>query len=385
MEKKAPKGKHEPKPWPKPNKKPDLKPSPKPELNTKPKSKQKLITPPRPMPKKKAKSKPKTKPRSEQKPIPEPSAGPIERFLHILNNKAKGDPSFGKPRERGFVVFVKEQCSLKPLEEACLNIDIQKWNQCITMRYKIDATRMFGTLPIKIALDLIDKNEKEMIFKNNKKLKMTLEYWVSESISLKWRKELIERWHKKIRGSLSAKEINSLFTLIDNNVVSGQRFVVLCELRGDEHDLSRWHAARKEIFQRLPERMGFVFSGSPGIEELEIDAEDPHYLDLELPDEELPEGTVYKHSALDSDVPTTVDYLNRRRYATALAGFILHPDVSPPLAVGILGDWGTGKSSFMEMIKEELERVNTAGEKKKKELMYARFYGEQQFKGIRFN
>ncbi len=353
-----------------------------------PKVKSKSITTPRPIPK----PRPEPKPKPGRQPVPGPDAGPIERFFHILNNRAKSDPLFGTSRERGFVVFVKEQRSLKLLEDACFDKKIQGWNKCITVRYKASGRHAIGSMLFQMAVDMSEyghnqsmKIDSRISSKKIQKLESDLLRWVFYNVPQDMNKVESNEYWQKVAGNLSQGEILDLFTKIGKYLHIGERLVILCELTGAESDLSQWQAAKEQIFSILPERMGMVFSGSPGFEELEINAKDPHYLELELPEETPPDVAVYKHAALDSDVPTTIDYLNRRRYATALAGFILHPDVSPPLAVGIHGDWGTGKSSFMEMIKEELERVNKVGEKNKRELMHVRIYEEQKFKGIRFN
>jgi WD40 repeat protein len=51
------------------------------------------------------------------------------------------------------------------------------------------------------------------------------------------------------------------------------------------------------------------------------------------------------------------DRLDVKRYATALASVIASTDVEPPLSVGVFGDWGSGKSFFMNLITEELREL----------------------------
>ncbi|XP_057844057.2 uncharacterized protein LOC131053463 [Cryptomeria japonica] len=48
-----------------------------------------------------------------------------------------------------------------------------------------------------------------------------------------------------------------------------------------------------------------------------------------------------------NDKPTIFDSLGRLDYAQGLAALFLNPYIKPPIAVGITGSWGTGKSSLM--------------------------------------
>ena len=51
------------------------------------------------------------------------------------------------------------------------------------------------------------------------------------------------------------------------------------------------------------------------------------------------------------------DKLDVTRYATAFAAVMAAEGISPPLAIGIFGDWGSGKSFFMRLIQQETDRV----------------------------
>ena len=55
-----------------------------------------------------------------------------------------------------------------------------------------------------------------------------------------------------------------------------------------------------------------------------------------------------------SDEPTKKDSLNRGGYARALAKLAMNCDT--PMVVGLYGTWGTGKSSLMKLIRDELDR-----------------------------
>ena len=57
-----------------------------------------------------------------------------------------------------------------------------------------------------------------------------------------------------------------------------------------------------------------------------------------------------------SDRPAEVDRLNRSHYVNALAALITHERTEVPLTIGIYGEWGTGKSSFMRQLEGLLKR-----------------------------
>lgn len=53
------------------------------------------------------------------------------------------------------------------------------------------------------------------------------------------------------------------------------------------------------------------------------------------------------------------DRLDVMTDVTALCEVLAAHDTRPPLAVGLFGDWGTGKSFFMELMKAEIDRLGT--------------------------
>ena len=61
-------------------------------------------------------------------------------------------------------------------------------------------------------------------------------------------------------------------------------------------------------------------------------------------------------SQIQNDEPAAVDSLDRVRFATALASVI--KSCATPLVIGIYGTWGTGKTSLMRQMREQLSQAD---------------------------
>lgn len=59
-----------------------------------------------------------------------------------------------------------------------------------------------------------------------------------------------------------------------------------------------------------------------------------------------------------NDQRTEEDHLDFDTYVSVLYDFLTHGDTNPPLTISIEGEWGTGKSSFMALLRKELERAD---------------------------
>src|SRR5262249_19868177 len=64
--------------------------------------------------------------------------------------------------------------------------------------------------------------------------------------------------------------------------------------------------------------------------------------------------------AVLSDAPAFLgqDRLQFRRYVDPLVALLANPDSSTPFTVGVLGAWGSGKSSVLTMVDEQLRQRN---------------------------
>ncbi len=75
-----------------------------------------------------------------------------------------------------------------------------------------------------------------------------------------------------------------------------------------------------------------------------------------------------------SDRPDGDDQLSFQGEVNALCEVIMDPDVSPPLAVGLFGSWGSGKSFFMEKMRERVyELTSSSPEDRPKNVVQIRF------------
>jgi kumamolisin len=66
---------------------------------------------------------------------------------------------------------------------------------------------------------------------------------------------------------------------------------------------------------------------------------------------------------ITSDFWTSKDRLGHAVYADAIAGFIRHAQTRPPLTIGITGQWGSGKTSLMRMVRERLDPADASGKR----------------------
>jgi hypothetical protein len=56
------------------------------------------------------------------------------------------------------------------------------------------------------------------------------------------------------------------------------------------------------------------------------------------------------------DTPSAIDNLGFKPYVEAVTAFLTHESTIPPLTVSIEGEWGSGKSSFMLMLEETIQK-----------------------------
>ncbi|MDZ7344754.1 MAG: KAP family NTPase [candidate division KSB1 bacterium] len=289
-----------------------------------------------------------------------------EKFLAILNNRnGPNQRSAMPPREHGFVVLARKGNSLKPLQALCFD-SRQTSNTCLTARYRLQPGAVFGTLFWAFLSDL-------------KKIQSgALEALLGDLFPI----PSDTRWHSLLSGPLSSfltsvpSENEGVLTLdlleqclrllSDETTLSrGMRLVLFAEVSTvSDDELAMWMQAYRALMRRLPKRFGLVLLGAPA--DFRLPTAEPQFLEIELRDdgagERDSEGErVYKYKLppIHSDRAAREDRLGIDNYAEALARFVLHPQTLAPLTIGIHGEWGKGKSSFMELIDIALVKWTT--------------------------
>ncbi|GAB5470091.1 MAG: hypothetical protein Kilf2KO_31210 [Rhodospirillales bacterium] len=306
---------------------------------------------------------------SQEEPL-SPAASVREAFFALLNNKGKRKGRGA--RSGGFLCLVRAEesgaLSLKGMQALCHDAR-QSWNQCRSLRYRIEGAAGFGTLAYALVHDLW------LPLAGDGDALGAYGVAGGETGGDDWQ-GLVERLRKVDAADRFPAPLENGVGVIDEAwfealsevfgqdavLATGERLVIFGEFDGSG-DPAEWSAVLSRLQAALPERVGFVFSGLP--EGLTFEPDGLHAIELQVapgdglpgPDEGPPaaEAQTFDIAGLNSDRPAAVDSLNVTRYAQSLASFILHPDTTP-LTIGVHGPWGKGKSSFMGFIESHLNR-----------------------------
>ncbi|HUE97594.1 MAG TPA: P-loop NTPase fold protein [Longimicrobiaceae bacterium] len=73
-----------------------------------------------------------------------------------------------------------------------------------------------------------------------------------------------------------------------------------------------------------------------------------------------PTHNLRRVAVLDADRPGKDDWVGIGAEVDALAYLMTAPALQPPLAVGLFGDWGSGKSFFMESLRRRIDKLTEA-------------------------
>lgn len=81
---------------------------------------------------------------------------------------------------------------------------------------------------------------------------------------------------------------------------------------------------------------------------------DPGDRSGDLPPESGPDPDRVSRWGVNDQV-TEQDTLGYTEYVATLQSFLTHDRTTPPLTVSVEGEWGSGKSSFMQQLKRDLD------------------------------
>jgi len=87
--------------------------------------------------------------------------------------------------------------------------------------------------------------------------------------------------------------------------------------------------------------------------------------DIDILETDEPEREMSADEFYVADGKTKKDLLGFMPYVKAVAAFLTHARTQPPLTMSVEGEWGSGKSSFMLQLQDEIERINTEQGKEK--------------------
>jgi hypothetical protein len=299
-----------------------------------------------------------------------PPENPGKQFLDILNNRGKQetDNKDLPIRRRGFVVLARDTPDLWPLQALCGKKN-QTYNDCLTARYRLRPGAIFGTLLAAFLDDLrkIGRRRTDdlagVFFPGaaDNAWQRFLSSGSKDPVSRSPLEAIEKLTAEQPESDLDSKRLDALLELLTSEDVlhPGERLVLFAEVDDDgaAANEQEWNMARTILFDRLPERVGLVFSGAPAAFRLD---DDPHFLELPsrvATNDPPPSGDPrfsFKQGSLLSDRPADVDTLGVKNDAEALARFVLHPQTDPPLTIGIHGPWGKGKSTFMKLVEDAM-------------------------------
>ena len=278
--------------------------------------------------------------------MPEAQLDFRDQFLSMLNNRDKA-------RSTGFVVFVHGALDLEPLEELCFRTD-QTYNTCLTARYGAGQgdvlPGLFGAF-VREARSFLGPDP--VAGQGNFRATLADD-----------RKGMIRKSLQRIKSKGESFPIEQFLSFVEGTFQVGERLVLFCELLDIPQDAALEDLGLDievidKILLKLPERMGLVFSGLP--ENLRLTGPGDRLLEITIgPDSDYGEerGTAPERSQpLRNDSPRGEDRLAITSEVNALADAIAGKDMDPPLVVGILGGWGSGKSFILHLLEERLRFI----------------------------
>ena len=295
------------------------------------------------------------------------------RFARMLINTPEA--LRGRPeRQRGFLVVVQDTAQLQHVQALCLDPSFTTVLpvSALTARYRVRPGPVIGTILGAFAGDL------QRMRSSDWDPKLAAGDLLPEPgpapVQTPWARVVgLDSWERlfELASPTHLREATLgpqwmagfLSALASPDALPVEtRLVLFAEIDQVTDDASAWATAIEAILPLLPQRLGIVVSGAPTDlnHPRTIRADDPHLMIVaagDVPTSAEPADSSYHYldSALSGDQPADRDVLDVNRFADGLARLVLHMDTKP-LTIGIHGPWGSGKSSFMGLVKQGLFR-----------------------------
>ena len=285
-------------------------------------------------------------------------------FLAILRGGAPSPNQSAISSDHAFFVIARNTRSLQELQALCTSSEAP--SGCLTARYRIRTGPALGTLIAAFASDLLLLNDFDPGYVSPPQLALSgdlLPAWGPNVRDIAWgRLSRSSAWVSRVRtmsatGTLDLSWVIQFFRELGVGPGSalGTQLVLFGEVE-EPGEVQEWLNDALSLLPALPSGVGIVVAGAPPEFRIPSDGSVPvRSLELEVPkvDPQTVDVLRYTEAALSGDQTAKRDRLNVGRYAAALSRLVLLPETKP-LTIGIHGPWGSGKSSFMELIRQEL-------------------------------
>lgn len=290
--------------------------------------------------------------------------GAKRRFLELLNNR-------DKQRTSCLVVAIDGQIDgepltdLAPAQEWCFDEE-QTWNTCYTLRYRADGKgRLAEPLARQMVADVAavaraperpeEKAQEQGSAAPGQTGPRAPLGVVRRQAPSKWKalESEVGGLHEAF-GELADRMLVALGPNLDSTLKKGLRFVVFCEIenRPSLATLGLADDELKQLVELMPERFVLVIAGADLASAATLE---PPLERITVGDDYLaPSPPADRSQPLASDRPEGEDRLEVTGEVNALADAIASREMDPPLVLGILGGWGSGKSYVMHLLEKRL-------------------------------
>ncbi len=263
------------------------------------------------------------------------------RFLKLLTDLPRGNRRPGSTANNGFFVIVEGGPGLSELARLCFR---QSYTTCFTARYVLTPAQTLTDALRRHARDLrgLGKGDTSTIGDLQPDPAAAGSPW-SQLVAPTWLSAVAEPEANDV-------PVRLLRAWHDRTVLGAGRMLVLfAEFRGAPESAAA--AGLDHLPTTLPEGVGMVLSGLPSVATAGFQG--PDVLRIKLP----PDPDLWRGQPLANDVPDGADRLRIATEVNALAEAIALRKMEPPLVVGVLGGWGSGKSFVLHLLQRRIDEI----------------------------